>query len=639
MTSDLTLLHESLFESAADGVLFGTTTGIVMHANQAACRMLGYSEAELIRIGRKGFVVDGVLLTNLLATRRANGSITGPLEFRRADGTIFPVEVTSSLVTGPSGEELACTTFRDISERRRNDAALRNSEKRQRDLLANLDAGVVVHAPDTSILQANRKASTLLGLSPDQMHGITAADPGWRFVREDGTTMPITEYPVARVLSTREPVVDQVLGIDRPRTRDRVWVLVNAFPELDDGSVLHDIVVTFVDITRRKLAEDALRASDSRFRALAANVPGVLYEYVLLPDGTSEFLYVGPKCREILEVDAQAILADAGQFWNLVHPDDIDRLHAEDVAANREGRNFAAECRIVTPAGRLKWISILSRPSAAPPGAPVPWSGIILDITERRALQEQLSVKSRLAALGTLVTGIAHEINNPLAAELADQGHALEIVRDLRERLRERSAHGSAEVGALDGVVEALEDAQEAGQRIAQIVKDLTAFGKPGTNRRRTRLSDVLERAMRWVPASVARTASIEVEDRGAPDILVVPGQIEQVVVNLLTNAARATPEGRRDGVIVRIGPGEGGVARLEVTDHGCGMDPATKARIFDPFFTTRPAGDGRGTGLGLAICHAIATSHGATLTVESAVGKGSTFRLDLPAAPAEVTS
>jgi|WetSurMetagenome_2_1015567.scaffolds.fasta_scaffold18352_2 PAS domain S-box-containing protein len=636
MNSALRLLNESLFENAADGVLFGTTTGTVMHANQAACRMLGRSEAELIRIGRQGFVVDGSALTNLLATRRERGSITGPLEFRRADGTTFPVEVTSSLVSGPSGEQLACTTFRDITERRRRDAALRESEKRQRDLLENLDAGVVVHASDTSIIQGNRKAGVLLGLTPDQMRGITAADPGWRFVRDDGTTMPISEYPVACVRATKEPVVDQVLGIDRPRTGDRAWVLVNAFPEFDDGRALREIVVTFVDITRRKEAEDALRASDARLRTLAANVPGVLYEYVLRPDGTSEFLYVGPKCREILEVDEQAMMADASVFWSLVHPEDVEQLHVEDVAANREGRNFAAECRIVTPTGRLKWVSILSRPSAAPAGGPVPWSGIIIDITERRALQEQLGVKSRLAAMGTLVAGVAHEINNPLSAELADQGHALEVVRELRERLRGESAHGNAEVRALEGVVEALEEAQEAGQRIAQIVKDLTAFGQPDPNRRRIRLSDVVQGAMRWLPSTVARTASIVVDDRGALDVMVAPGQIEQVVANLLTNAARATTAERRNDVTVRIGPGEPGMARLEVIDHGCGIDPAIRARIFDPFFTTRPVGAGRGSGLGLAVSHVIATSHRGVLSVESEVGKGSTFRLELPVAPAE---
>jgi signal transduction histidine kinase len=262
---------------------------------------------------------------------------------------------------------------------------------------------------------------------------------------------------------------------------------------------------------------------------------------------------------------------------------------------------------------------------------------IIRDVTEAHALQTKLAVASRLAALGTLVSGVSHEINNPLAAEMADQGLALEVVREVRERLRTGSSDDGGDEGrSLDGVVEALEDAMESGERIARIVRDLTVFGRPGAKRERARLMDVVDGTMRWLPPTVARLASILVEGAGAPDVIVSAGQIEQILVNLVTNAAKATPEGKRDTVIVRVGPGLPGMARLEVIDHGVGIDPAIRDRIFDPFFTTRPVGPERGTGLGLAICQAIATSHGGTLTFESEVGKGSTFRLELPAAPEE---
>ena len=113
-------------------------------------------------------------------------------------------------------------------------------------------------------------------------------------------------------------------------------------------------------------------------------------------------------------------------------------------------------------------------------------------------------------------------------------------------------------------------------------------------------------------------------------------GQIQQVVVNLLTNAVKARAPGAAGAVVLRIGAGDSGQAFLEVTDDGVGIDPAIRERIFEPFFTTRPVGEGRGTGLGLAVSQAIAASHGGTLTVESEVGKGSTFRVELPAAPVE---
>jgi signal transduction histidine kinase len=106
------------------------------------------------------------------------------------------------------------------------------------------------------------------------------------------------------------------------------------------------------------------------------------------------------------------------------------------------------------------------------------------------------------------------------------------------------------------------------------------------------------------------------------------------VVLNLLTNAAKATPPGKRGDIVVRIGPGERGSARLEVIDHGTGIDPRIQDRIFEPFFTTRSTGVGRGAGLGLAISHTIVTDHGGSLTVDSEVGKGSIFRMEIPAAP-----
>jgi signal transduction histidine kinase len=141
---------------------------------------------------------------------------------------------------------------------------------------------------------------------------------------------------------------------------------------------------------------------------------------------------------------------------------------------------------------------------------------------------------------------------------------------------------------------------------------------------------------MRWLPASVAQSAQVIVEDAGAPDVVASSGQLEQVVVNLVTNAAKATPVGRRGRIVIRMGTGVPGMSRLEVIDEGRGIETAILDRIFEPFFTTRPAGAARGMGLGLAICHAIVTAHGGTLTVASTPGKGSTFCMDLPVAPPE---
>jgi signal transduction histidine kinase len=223
---------------------------------------------------------------------------------------------------------------------------------------------------------------------------------------------------------------------------------------------------------------------------------------------------------------------------------------------------------------------------------------------ELRASQAQLEVAARLAALGTLVAGIGHEINNPLSATLADTELALETVREVRNRLRTSdTVDGRAEALHLDTVVEELKDAQEGARRIETIVQDLKAFGHSDSRRTRIRLVDVVDLAMRWLPSTVG-------------------------------SAAKATKVGSRGSIVVRVGPGASGMARLEVIDHGRGIDPNTASRIFDPFFTTGDVGEG--IGIGIAVSHALVVAHGGTLTVESEVGKGCTFRVELPAAPAE---
>jgi signal transduction histidine kinase len=282
--------------------------------------------------------------------------------------------------------------------------------------------------------------------------------------------------------------------------------------------------------------------------------------------------------------------------------------------------------------------------SRNPDGTALRAAGTHLDISARRqaeetlaALQAQLALTSRLAAMGTLVAGVAHEINNPLAAALSDQDLALRAVRELRDRL-----HGNgpldlkAEVLRLDEVVEELGEAQEAGRRIERIVRDLKVFARPNQKdaRERVRLMDVVDLAMRWLPAAINQTATVTVENGGAPDVVATAGQITQVVVNLVTNAAKATPEGPRGAIVIRVEPGTPGMARLEVVDQGSGIEPDVLTHIFDPFFTTSDVG--KGTGLGLSICFAIVIGHGGTLTVRSEVGKGSTFQMELPAAIAE---
>jgi PAS domain S-box-containing protein len=400
------------------------------------------------------------------------------------------------------------------------------------------------------------------------------------------------------------------------------------------------LVGVITDITDRKRAEGSVRESEQWLRRSQdiARIGHYVYDIHRNHWTSSATL------NAIFGIDEEHPRT-AEDWANIVHPDDRASMGAYLASVISGAARFDLEYRVVDHSrGEVRWVHGLGDLQRNAEGVPIKLVGTIQDVTvrkkaeaERDALQTQLALASRLAAMGTLVAGVAHEINNPLSAQLAGQGIALELARDARMRRQQGTRLGlEEEVHLLDDVIEALEDAQEGGQRVARIVKDMAAFGSPDPRRARVRISDIVADAMRWMPASVAMVATVIVESRDPPDVMASAGQIEQVVVNLVTNAAKATPAGKLGEITIRTSAGLGGMARLEVIDHGTGIAPAILGRIFEPFFTTRQLGEGKGAGLGLAVCHAIVTSHGGTLTFESEVGKGSTFRMDLPAAPDE---
>ena len=153
------------------------------------------------------------------------------------------------------------TIFVDITERRKAEQTIRESERRYHGLLDHLNAGIVVHDADTSIVMANPKACELLGLSGDQMTGKIATDPQWQFIRDDFSPMPSEEYPVNKIISSRKPIKDFLIGVQRPVINDVEWLLVNGLPMFDKNGGIKEVLISFTDITERKSIEDNLLES------------------------------------------------------------------------------------------------------------------------------------------------------------------------------------------------------------------------------------------------------------------------------------------------------------------------------------------------------------------------------------------
>jgi len=245
---------------------------------------------------------------------------------------------------------------------------------------------------------------------------------------------------------------------------------------------------------------------------------------------------------------------------------------------------------------------------------------VLRDVRERKDLERRVARSERLASLGTMAAGVCHEINNPLSCVVAGVGYGLEALDDPARRGEVRDS---------------LRDAQDAASRITEIVKGFRAFARPGEARREeTDLRAVLDAAVKLTAHVLRLHARVERRYGPAPAVRADAGQLTQVFVNLLLNAAQATPPGAAERHAVRVSLATGGDGRavVEVRDDGAGIAPEALPRVFDPFFTTKAPGEGMG--LGLAISNSIVEAHGGAIAVESAPGAGTAVRVSLPAAP-----
>ncbi|MEI6226458.1 MAG: PAS domain S-box protein, partial [Deltaproteobacteria bacterium] len=508
--------------------------------------------------------------------------------------------------------------FQDVSDRRAAEESLRESEERFRAQFEGHAAVQLVIDPDTgAIIDANPAAAAFYGWPRERLRQMQ--------IEQINALTPAEIAEELRRASTRERTIFQF----RHRRADGSIRDVEVFSsKIQAGrrALLHSIVQ---DVTERKHAEEKVRNSEALLRGVTESSP----DSIFAKDRDGRWTFANAAALRVVGRPSQGVLGKTDDEI-MRDPVLVQRLTANDRTVLESGVAQTFEEDILAPSGMRTFLSTKA-PLRDAEGQVTGVVGVAKDVTEQRSLQRQLAQAGRLAAIGTLVSGVSHEINNPLSGVLAGGGIAMESSQEALRLVTEGAVEDRDElVRLLHETAESLQDVQHGAHRIAQIVKDLSLFARPNPQRSRVRLIDVVDQAMRWLPASVGGTVTLRVEDGGAPDVQASSGQIGQVLVNLVTNAAKATPPGRKGEVVVRIGSGEPGMARIDVIDSGVGMAPDVVDRIFDPFFTTRPAGEG--TGLGLPIVHAIVTAHGGTITVESQVGKGSTFRVELPVAPAE---
>lgn len=383
-------------QSIGDGVISTDTDGNITGMNPVAEKLTGwkFEEAtgrpllEVFRIFNSETSlpvqnpVDKVLTTGKiigLANHTKLVSATG--ETYQISDSAVPIFNHQLEVTG------VVLVFSDVTEKYLADEQIRLSEIRYRELINNLNSGVVVHAPDTSIILNNPRAAEILGLTSDQMKGLQAMDPNWKFIDENNQPLPLEAYPVNRVLATLKPIKDQIMGIYRPLYNDVAWANVNGFPEFDADNNLKQIVISFEDITARKIDSDKLIENEHYLTETLriANIGAYSFEISTQIWTCSEIM------DEILGID-ENYKKNYDGWMSMIHPDlknSMNDYFLTEVIA--KGEKLNKEFIIYRQSDHQeRWIHATGQLIYDQTGKPVVMAGTVQDITDRKMAEEKL---------------------------------------------------------------------------------------------------------------------------------------------------------------------------------------------------------------------------------------------------------
>ncbi|MFP5212352.1 MAG: PAS domain S-box protein, partial [Acidobacteriota bacterium] len=596
--------------------------GRIVDVNETACRTLGYTREEML--GLTIFELDPPMtpglwreLWSLLKAerRRIDEGI-----HRTKDGRTFPVEVTVNYLEY-EGRELACVYARDITERKRSEAALKEEVIRRRTLMNQSRDGLVILDQTGKVYEANRAFAEMLGYSMEEMAQLYVWD--WEAV------MPREELKEAiRLISDAG---DQFVTLHRRKDGSVYHAEVTSNAAVWEGQKL--ILCVCRDISERLKAEEALRESERRYRMVADY--NYDWEYWAGTDG--RMIYVSPSCERITGYSAEEFIHDPDLVLSIIHPEDRERVFPHLAQSNDCGSFEVCQddFRIVTKGGEVRWISHTCQPVGSEDKTCLGRRASNRDITDRvKTMEEKAKVEAqlrqaqKLEAIGTLAGGIAHDFNNILSPII---GYTEMALYDIPPSSHSR--HDLTQVLA-------------AANRAKELVKQILSFSRLGEDQLMSPvdLSVIVKEAMKLLRASLP--SSIEIRQNIQKITAVAnPTQIHQVLMNLCTNAAQAMEEkGILDVSLTGLSLSAqelsmltlhtlapGSFARLRVSDTGHGMSTATLLRIFDPYFTTKAVG--KGTGLGLAVVHGIVQRHGGEIRVWSELGQGTTFDVYLPLA------
>ena len=595
--------YRTVLDEMEEGYYEVDMAGTFTFVNDAMTRILGYSRDELIGMNYKTYTPEEDVKPIFEAYNRVYR--TGeplkwfPMAEIRKDGTRLLAEDSVLPLRNDKGEVIGFRgVSRDVTHRKRAEEALKQSEERYRQLTENAGEAIFV-IQDGVIKFINPKGAELSGYSIEEL----VSSPFVKFLHPNDSDMVADRY-LKRLKG--EPV-PQIYDFRIIRKDGHIrWGELNAVPiSWEDRPA---VLCFMSDITERKEAEEALRQSEERYRDILEKMEDSYFEIDLAGNLTfvnsSACRHLGYSREELIGMSYKGFTAEdyiksVFQIFNEVYR----------TAMPNKGFHW----KIIRKDGSPGFIDTLVAPLRNDQGEIIRFSGVGRDITERRKMEEQLILTDRLASIGQLAAGIAHELNNPLTAVIGFSDLLLE--RDLSADVKED-----------------LETINREAMRAINIVKGLLAFAREQRiEKAMVDINSIIQRVLQ-LRSYEQRVSNIEVDARFAPALPQVMGngaQLQQVFISIIVNAEQAMLEAHRRGKLTIVTERVGNIVRVSFTDDGPGISPDNMKQLFTPFFTTKEVG--KGTGLGLSICHGIVTEHGGKLYAESEPGEGAAFVAELP--------
>ncbi|MFO8009462.1 MAG: PAS domain S-box protein [Dehalococcoidia bacterium] len=616
------------FESVRDGIIVVDLEGKVLQVNDAATSITGYTTDELIGKNALDFTYGedrGKVIEDMARTLE-NVSIIPVTSYRlvNTDGDVIDVESRNSVIRDSAGNPAGFVgILRDVTESRKAEEALRQSEEKYRSLVENINDVVFSLDQVGYFTYVSPSIEKVAGYKPEEITG----EHFNRFIHPED---------FAEAFSSFERFGQGDIGPLEFRGVGKTGTIhyMRVSPQyLWEGDQLMGVTGVMSDVTEMKLTEMALRESQEKLRGMFES----MHDGVTVADLEGKIVDVNEAAVRIAGFDRreEAIWVNGLEF---IAEKDRGRALEDMAKAFEEGRVATIEYEMLNRKGQRFDLEIAANLMHDSSGNPTGFISVLRDVTERKqaeeqirrahaqlqeameqlkASQEQLLQSEKLAAVGQLVSGVAHELNNPL---MAIHGYAELMLRNVHDEPTRSD----------------LEHLKHDADRAIAIVRNLLSFARKQESKKvPVSINDVIDSIvnLRFYELSLD---NITVETRlspDLPDILANFQQLQQVFLNLLLNSEHAIKSSAGKGhVLIETVRNDNNILAY-FSDDGPGIPAQMRGRVFEPFFTTKDVGEG--TGLGLSICYGIIQDHEGEIFVESTGGSGTTFKIELPIADA----